>query len=47
MNELTTVSKSEQLEIAAAMGMGGGSSNASADRLPELKINYQEVFGNK
>ena len=23
MNELTTVSKSEQLEIAAAMGMGG------------------------
>jgi|TARA_R110000796_G_scaffold76625_2_gene171386 hypothetical protein len=42
MNELTTVSKSEQLEIAAAMGMGGGSSNASADRLPELKINYQE-----
>jgi hypothetical protein len=30
------------LELAAAMGMGGGSSNASSDRLPELKINYQE-----
>ena len=42
MNELTTISKSEQLEIAAAMGMGGGSSSASSDRLPELKINYQE-----
>jgi hypothetical protein len=42
MNELATISKSEQLELAAAMGMGGGSSNASSDRLPELKINYQE-----
>jgi len=42
MNELATISKSEQLELAAAMGMGGGSSDASSDRLPELKINYQE-----
>ena len=42
MNELATISKSEQLELAAAMGMGGGSGDASSDRLPELKINYQE-----
>jgi hypothetical protein len=42
MNELTTISKADQQELAAAMGMGGGSSNATADRLPELKINYQE-----
>jgi len=42
MNELATISKSEQMEIAAAMGMGGGSAGDSSDRLPELKINYQE-----
>lgn len=41
MNELTTISRSEQMELAAAMGMGG-SSAPSDDRLPELKINYQE-----
>ncbi len=42
MNELTTVSKSEQNELAAAMGMGGNSNTSSGDRLPELKINYME-----
>jgi hypothetical protein len=42
MSELTTISKSEQLEIAAAMGMGGNDTPTSGDRLPELKINYQE-----
>jgi hypothetical protein len=41
MNELATISKSEQMEIAAAMGMGGPTT-VSSDRLPELKINYQE-----
>ena len=41
MNELTTISRSEQMELAAAMGMGG-TSNTADDRLPELKINYQE-----
>jgi hypothetical protein len=42
MNEVATISKSEQQELAAAMGMGGGSAPSSSDRLPELKINYQE-----
>lgn len=42
MNELATISKNEQNELIAAMGMGGGSGAASSDRLPELKINYQE-----
>lgn len=42
MSEVATISKSEQLELAAAMGMGGGSAPSSSDRLPELKINYQE-----
>jgi len=42
MNELATVSKSEQMEIAAAMGMGAVNDAPSNDRLPELKINYQE-----
>lgn len=42
MNELTTVSKSEQNELAAAMGMGGTTNASSGDRLAELKINYME-----
>lgn len=42
MNELTTVSKSEQNELAVAMGMGGNSNTGSGDRLPELKVNYME-----
>jgi hypothetical protein len=42
MNELTTISKSEQMALAQAMGMGGTANASSEDRLPELKINYEE-----
>ena len=41
MNELT-ISRSEELELAATLGMGGSNPSAPSDRLPELKINYQE-----
>jgi hypothetical protein len=42
MNELATISRSEQLELAATLGMGGTDGPSGTDRLPELKINYQE-----
>lgn len=41
MNELT-ISRSEELELAATLGMGGSNAGTPSDRLPELKINYQE-----